>query len=216
MSTSKPRLQIQLRPAKTRCVSPAKMKDDELAAYVETLTGRFTRLSEELKPYFSELRHRFHTKPKNAKIGGCASWDEFCSKKLDRTRRALNYFLGPKREQSSHQDTSPAEPVGTPLHIIPVKIKTATTDFNYVTVHYSEPEPEPIQKASTFLVERAPSLQETYGQIDAVADDIIKTLRAEIKTANINPDEREEFGDRLAERLMVLAHELRRTAAFIQ
>ena len=54
-----------------------------------------------------------------------------------------------------------------------------------------------------------PPKTETYRPIDAAVADVVKTIRSETETADINPSERREFQDLLADRLTALADKLR-------
>jgi hypothetical protein len=72
---------------------PEKMNDEALADFVSTSLSKLAAFSEKVKPYYLDLRKRFHEKPKGKKIYGCRTWDEYCTKVLERTRRAVNYFL---------------------------------------------------------------------------------------------------------------------------
>jgi hypothetical protein len=72
---------------------PSELGDEQLAQVVSDGLVNLAVVSERLKPYFFELRERFHKKPPTAEIHGCRSWDEFCTKVLQRTRRAVNYLL---------------------------------------------------------------------------------------------------------------------------
>jgi hypothetical protein len=74
-----------------------------------------TRKLAELKPELSELRAGFKTVKPNQSISGCHTWDEFCTKKLHRTKRAVNLLLATnpetskpplQREETSHHNGS--------------------------------------------------------------------------------------------------------------
>lgn len=71
---------------------PGELGDEQLAQVVSDGLVNLAVISEKLKPYFFELRERFH-KNTTAEIHGCRTWDEFCTKVLNRTRRAVNYLL---------------------------------------------------------------------------------------------------------------------------
>lgn len=72
---------------------PGELGDEQLAQVVSDGLVNLAVVSERLKPYFFELRERFHKKDTTAEIHGCRTWDEFCTKVLKRTRRAVNYLL---------------------------------------------------------------------------------------------------------------------------
>lgn len=69
-----------------------------------------TRKLRELKPQLSELRNHFKTLKPKQKISDCRTWDEFCSKRLHRTKRAVNLLLAErpeaKEEQTGREETS--------------------------------------------------------------------------------------------------------------
>jgi len=73
------------------------------------LEGVVTLKLRELKDELAELREGFRTlKPKQT-ISDCKTWDEFCSTRLHRTKRAVNMLLADeasksKREETSHSD----------------------------------------------------------------------------------------------------------------
>lgn len=74
--------------------SPESMSDEGLGTFVAVNLENLAVAAETLKPYYLELRERFAKKEsKSATINGCRTWDEYCNKVLERTRRAVNYFL---------------------------------------------------------------------------------------------------------------------------
>lgn len=74
--------------------SPEKMSDDALGKFVSHHLTQLAAFAETLKPYYLELRERFaKKKSKSETISGCHTWAEYCDKTLDRTKRAVNYFL---------------------------------------------------------------------------------------------------------------------------
>jgi hypothetical protein len=78
----------------TGWAEPSQLDDEKLAALVADGAVKLALFSEALKPYYLELRERFRNKKsKSASIHGCATWDDYCEKVLDRTRRAINYWL---------------------------------------------------------------------------------------------------------------------------
>ncbi len=84
---------------------PGELGDEQLAQVVSNGLVNLAVVSERLKPYFFELRERFHRKSVEAEIHGCRTWDEFCKKVLKRTRRAVNYLLSggnPASKRTSH------------------------------------------------------------------------------------------------------------------
>jgi hypothetical protein len=59
----------------------------------------------ELKPQLEELRSHFkELKKSGGRIAGCKTWDEFCTKKLHRTRRAVNTLLSQANEQQMERE----------------------------------------------------------------------------------------------------------------
>jgi hypothetical protein len=70
--------------------------DDELADY---LVAVFQTIRAAL-PYIKELRKRFAALPRGqANISGCATWEEFCTKKLHRTPSAIRKALAEARSE---------------------------------------------------------------------------------------------------------------------
>jgi len=65
-----------------------------------------TRKLRELKDELLVVRNDFNTLKKGQKISRCQNWDEFCTKKLHRTKRAVNLLLAdkPMREETSHPE----------------------------------------------------------------------------------------------------------------
>ena len=80
-------------PPPTNRKDPGELDDEQLAEVVSNGLVKLAVDSERLKPYFFELRERFHKKSAASEIHGCRSWDEFCTTILKRTRRAVNYLL---------------------------------------------------------------------------------------------------------------------------
>jgi hypothetical protein len=207
---------IQLRPKKIRRIAPKRMTDDQLASFVAKTASRFKRLCAELKPYFTELRRRFHTKTKNTKIQGCYTWDQFCLEKLDRCRRTINYFLGPPREQSSHLTASlPDSNETTKSSTRNLTLKVTTKTHNYGRIHFYSKPPEPTQKPLTISLPdsedsaiEAPQ-EENYMDIAAAVEHIGKIVRGEISIATVDPARFAEFQDTLADVLSAIADELR-------
>ena len=62
----------------------------------------------DLTPQLEELRSHFkELKKYGGRIVGCKTWDEFCRKRLHRTRRAVNMLLcGAKEQQIERERTS--------------------------------------------------------------------------------------------------------------
>jgi hypothetical protein len=89
-----PPSQIAIKDISERPIAPEKMSDDELAKFVAYKLTQLAAFSETLKPYYLDLRERFaKKKSKSATIYGCRTWNQYCVKVLDRTKRAVNYFL---------------------------------------------------------------------------------------------------------------------------
>lgn len=97
---------------------PAELSDEQLGQVVTIGFMNLTVFSEKLKPYFFELRERFHKKPLTAEIQGCRTWDEFCTKVLKHTRRAVNYLLAggnpASKRKSQSSGTGRQSTEGTP------------------------------------------------------------------------------------------------------
>lgn len=89
---------------------PGKMGDEELASFVTDQAMKVAVLCEELRPYYLELRRRFtEKKSRTDTIAGCRTWLEFCETRLDRTKRAINYWLsGGNPVSKRSQDQAPA------------------------------------------------------------------------------------------------------------
>jgi hypothetical protein len=80
-------------PPPTEWTDASRMDADALAVFVADRAVALAVFSEALKPYYEELRSRFSTKLHSKEIHGCCTWDEYCTKVLDRTKRAVNYWL---------------------------------------------------------------------------------------------------------------------------
>jgi hypothetical protein len=91
----------------TNWAEPNQLDDEQLATMVNEGAVRLAVFSEALKPYYLELRERFHKKSDEALIHGCKTWNEYCEKVLDRTRRAINYWLAggnPSEKRNSRKN----------------------------------------------------------------------------------------------------------------
>jgi hypothetical protein len=98
-------------PPLTERKQPDELGDEQLAQVVSNGLVNLAVVSERLKPYFFELRDRFHKKSVEVEIHGCRTWDEFCTKVLKRTRRAVNYLLsgGNPASKRNSQSTGPQD-----------------------------------------------------------------------------------------------------------
>src|ERR1700674_2699693 len=96
-------------PLPTDRKKPGELGDEQLAQVVSDGLVNLTVVSERLNPYFFELRDRFHKKSVETDIHGCRTWNEFCTKVLKRTRRAVNYLLagGNPAAKRNSQGTGP-------------------------------------------------------------------------------------------------------------
>jgi hypothetical protein len=96
---------------------PGQLDDEQLASLVAEGAMKVAVFCEALKPFYLELRERFRDKKsKEALIYGCKSWDEYCEKVLDRTRRAINYWLAggnPGNEKTKEERKSRADQQST-------------------------------------------------------------------------------------------------------
>jgi hypothetical protein len=72
---------------------PTEMSDKALIEFINSGSIKIAVLCETFRPYYLELRDRFAKKPKGETIEGFSSWNDYCEQTLDRTRRAVNYFL---------------------------------------------------------------------------------------------------------------------------
>jgi len=185
-------------------VKPAQMTDAVLAAFVADGAAKVAVFCEKLKPYYLDLRSRFAKKPRVAKIHGCRTWNEYCETVLDRTKRAVNYFLaGGNPNRSGSRET-----VSRPSPTFPVTVEIRTTRHSYSSIGYVK-KPDATPKVLSVSSLSAPAPQETYTQIQEAVDEIIKELRCGIGAANIDPSERETFRELLAKHLDAFAAELR-------
>lgn len=104
------------------------------------LEGVVTRKLRELKNELAELREGFRTlKPKQT-ISGCKAWDDFCSSKLHRTKRAVNMLLSEKpveREETSHPKANADKPERTIAEVDHDNLDDATRR----TIAYFKPKP---------------------------------------------------------------------------
>lgn len=99
----------------TNWAQPNQLDDEQLATIVSEEAVRLAVFSEALKPYYLELRERFHKKSEEALIHGCKTWNEYCEKVLDRTRRAINYWLAggnPSEKRDSRKNGTKKQGVG--------------------------------------------------------------------------------------------------------
>ena len=91
------------------------LDDEKLAAMVADGAVKLAVFSATLKPYYFELRERFHKKSEAAEIHGCRTWDEFCKKVVKRTRRAINYWLAggnPSEKRNSRKNGTKEQRTG--------------------------------------------------------------------------------------------------------
>lgn len=137
--------------------APEKMTDEQIGKFVADKLGELAIFSEKLKPYYLNLRDRFaKKKSKSATIYGCRTWDEYCSKVLDRTKRAVNYFLaGGNPGTHPHQATTSKAPGGkefptqtVSVQMVECKPEPPTTVF--VEMQSPQPKPEPAQLDGPF------------------------------------------------------------------
>lgn len=87
-------------------VSIGSLTDDEL---VTIAVGAFTKLRDSY-PYLVELRQRFKNAPRgNADIGGCATWEQFCEKHLNRHPSTVRQILEENNPASTGGITTACE-----------------------------------------------------------------------------------------------------------
>src|SRR5580704_13857554 len=104
-----------------RIKPPNEMANWELERFVTSRVKRVIKQLKELKPYLDELRNRFHTLPAGSTIAGYATWNEYCTQELGRTKRAVNYMLAggnpdnQKRKKSELPEWKPRIKVGSVL-----------------------------------------------------------------------------------------------------
>jgi hypothetical protein len=98
--------------------TPEAMSDRELLRFVRDGSVNIAILCEQFKPYYIELRDRFNRKPKDKKIEGYRTWNEYCTKVLDRTKRAVNYFLagGNPTANRKPKSATPRQAAQTPTY----------------------------------------------------------------------------------------------------
>jgi hypothetical protein len=72
---------------------PTEMTNRQLVQFIDSGSVKIAVLCEAFRPYYLELRERFARKPNDKTIEGYRTWNEYCEKSLDRTKRAVNYFL---------------------------------------------------------------------------------------------------------------------------
>jgi len=133
-----------------------------------------TRKLRELNYELLLVRNDFNTLKKGQRISGCQNWDEFCTKKLHRTKRAVNLLLAdkPKREETSHPEP-------------PVVPNDAESDAGLSAEDESNIDPElqvARQHASGVDIDGR-SLQE----IEAAAWDLLEPRQRKIKLVNGKP-----------------------------
>jgi hypothetical protein len=129
--------------------SPESMDDETLGKFVAHSLEQLAVFSEKLKPYYLNLRERFAAKKsKSATINGCRTWDEYCTKVLERTRRAVNYFLvggNPGTHHPPQVQTGAPEPGGKPFptQTVAVEVIDEKRQPQTIAVQLIEPKPSP-------------------------------------------------------------------------
>jgi phenylpyruvate tautomerase PptA (4-oxalocrotonate tautomerase family) len=99
----------------TKWAQPSQLDDEQLAMLVSDGAVKLAVFSEALKPYYLELRERFHKKSEEALIHGCKTWNEYCENVLARTRRAINYWLAggnPSEKRNSQKNGTKEQGTG--------------------------------------------------------------------------------------------------------
>jgi hypothetical protein len=124
---------------------PEQLTDEELGGFVAEGATRVAVFCEQLKPYYLDLRSRFAKKLKAATIHGCRTWDEYCSKVLDRTKRAVNYFLAGGNPVIKRKSGGKRFPTSE------VRRLTAVTAHRDPPAHYTPPKP-PVEDFEVDLV----------------------------------------------------------------
>jgi len=71
----------------------ARLTDEQLGQKVGRSLAAYADWGEDLVKACKELRQRFHKKPRATMICGCRTWEDYCTKYFERTRRAVDYFL---------------------------------------------------------------------------------------------------------------------------
>ncbi len=72
---------------------PSDMTSEELVKFTSAGTVIIIQRLKSLRPYFLELRKRFHNLERGEKICGYCNWGEYCTKHLRKHKRTLNYML---------------------------------------------------------------------------------------------------------------------------
>jgi hypothetical protein len=114
---------------------PRSLDNETLAKYVAGIAGSIAAQFEGLQPYYLELRGRFHHIKKNETILGCKIWDEYCDRVLNRTRRAVNYWLAGGNPASKRL---PAAPERETVSRLPAALENAVdqlTSHHVLTGH---------------------------------------------------------------------------------
>jgi hypothetical protein len=72
---------------------PRDMSNEELVKFTGAGAVVIIQRIKSLRPYFDELRNRFHGLRRGEKICGFRNWNEYFRKHLGKSKRALNYML---------------------------------------------------------------------------------------------------------------------------
>jgi hypothetical protein len=72
---------------------PRDMTDEELVKFTGAGAVVIIQRLKSLRPYFMELRKRFHNLERGEMVCGFRNWGEYCTKHLGKTKRTLNYML---------------------------------------------------------------------------------------------------------------------------
>jgi hypothetical protein len=112
LATLSPKDEIEKTP------KPEKMSDAELARYCIREGRYLMRRIEHYRLYLLVLRERFRSLDGSKTILGCRTWNEFCTERLEYTKRAMNYMLAGGNKDAKKKKQLAAEnddhPVMTP------------------------------------------------------------------------------------------------------
>jgi hypothetical protein len=236
MRKPKPRQQVQTNEAEVSSASlaidkaPPQMDDEQLAAFVAEHATRVNVYLDKMKPFLVDLRERFRHKERAAKIYDCLTWEEFCRKVFDRTRRAVDYFLAggnpvSKRKEETVSSFREPEPAHVAVEMLPQPKQKPIRALVELKRDEPAPEPEPPQpepklnrdgRVTRVLPEpelpepEPPECREAREAAEAIARKVAKDI--EFVRGCVHSSEREVFDTRLGDLLELLVLQLRNKA----
>lgn len=173
-------------PAECR-VHAQRMTSDELSDYlVNSGLGEALAKLVQLKPYIREMWVRFEHLKRGESIVGCRTKEEYCTKILNRTPRAVQYLLygrTPKRPAGAHSDKQPKSSTSKTIPDRPCNI-VSTTDM---AIDRSDDEAQASRPGQSAIGIRAGN--ETHGEATVLVEEAeIHEPKADIKQRSETPE----------------------------